>query len=285
MEKSAYIFDLYETLIDIRTDENSPLFWRGMAQLYSRCGALYSPSGLRQAYGRMVHEEEARLQESSGLRFPEIDLSVVFRRLLLAAPGSAALKKSTAAASVQIAAENVEPGAAPGARKDLEKLAGDPQCMAMVASSFRSMSMRRFRLYPGTLQTLKELKRRGRKVFLLSNAQSLFTRPELEMTGLMECFNAVYISSEKGMKKPQPDFMKLLLSEQGLSPEECMMVGNDTESDVRVALASGVTGCLLNTYHMDDAEIGNRFDRLSQEYPGGEAVCIRSGRIRDLLTL
>ncbi len=34
-----YIFDLYGTLLDIRTDEDDPLLWDRMAALYSCCGA------------------------------------------------------------------------------------------------------------------------------------------------------------------------------------------------------------------------------------------------------
>lgn len=70
MNKSVYIFDLYETLIDIRTDENSRLLWKGMAQLYARFGALYSPGQLQSAYIRMVSEEQDRLKTSYGLAYP-----------------------------------------------------------------------------------------------------------------------------------------------------------------------------------------------------------------------
>lgn len=276
MKKHNYIFDLYETLFDIRTDEGSRLLWTGMAQLYARCGAIYRSRQLQDAYLRMVDEEQRKLREESGLLYPEIDLTKVFRRLLLEAP------KHT---GQDIPSAKAVTGSVGASGSFSGSLADDPQWMYMIANAFRSMSMRRFGLYPDTLSTLRELKARGNKVFLLSNAQSIFTRPELAMTGIDQCFDAIYISSERGMKKPQPEFMKLLLDEQKLDPDDCMMVGNDTESDVRVALASGVTGCLLNTYHLSDEEIDKRFDRLKQEYPGGKTEVIRSGKIRDLLDI
>lgn len=252
--KHAYIFDLYGTLIDIRTEEHSLFFWRGMAQYFSRCGAVYRPAELRDAYFRLVGEEEVILREKTGLQYPEIDLAVVFDHLL------------TEKAS-----------------QSMHELARDPMWMQRTADIFRSMSMRRFVLYPGTLQTLHKLRAGGNSVYLLSNAQSLFTRPELEMTRLISCFNAIYISSEKGMKKPQPEFMQLLLDEQGLDPEICTMVGNEIGSDVAVALSCGVEGCFLNTGHISDAEIERQLSPLQKQYPGARTRSITSGHIRELL--
>lgn len=40
--------------------------------------------------------------------------------------------------------------------------------------------------------TLDELHRRGCKVYLLSNAQASFTRPEMESLGLVEKFDGIF---------------------------------------------------------------------------------------------
>jgi len=259
--KKACIFDLYETLIDIRTDEASPLFWKGMAQLYSRCGASWQPKQLQESYLRLVAEEQDRLKKQTGLAYPEIDLTKIFRRLLL----------------------DARPTGGPVPSRDLRlRFVSDPQWTFLIANTFRSMSMRRFGLYPGTLKTLRKLKDSGCRILLLSNAQAIFTRPELDMTRLTEMLDAIYISSEKGMKKPQPEFMQLLLSEQHLDPEDCIMVGNDPESDVRVALAAGVTGCLLNTWHLSDEEIARQLGGLKKEFPEGRIEVIKSGKIAEL---
>ena len=59
-----YIFDLYGTLVDIHTDEESPLLWEKMADFYSVYGADYEPGELRKAYLRMVEEEEKAAADS-----------------------------------------------------------------------------------------------------------------------------------------------------------------------------------------------------------------------------
>lgn len=265
MEKKNLIFDLYETLIDIRTDENSLSLWRGMAQLYMRCGAVYRHKELQQAYLRMVGEEETRLRAETGFLHPEIQLETVFKRLLGEAPE-------------HISADRLGMPDVPTGDSGRE----DSFWLYMIANTFRSLSMRRFRLFPGTIQTMEKLRQEGYHLYLLSNAQAIFTKPELELTGLINEFDAVYISSEKGMKKPQKEFMQLLIDEQQLDPESCMMIGNDTESDFGVALPCGVAGCLLNTYHLSNDEIERRFTSLRERFPGAQTVVIHSGRLADL---
>ena len=48
------IFDLYGTLIDIRTDEFSLDFWRKAVQVFAMGGASFSPGELRTSYAKYV---------------------------------------------------------------------------------------------------------------------------------------------------------------------------------------------------------------------------------------
>ena len=67
----SYIFDLYGTLIDIRTDETGPAFWRGIAALYACRGAKYGPKAIREAYLSLCREEEDALR--AAFRDPQAD--------------------------------------------------------------------------------------------------------------------------------------------------------------------------------------------------------------------
>ena len=44
----TYFFDLYGTLVDIRTDERKPSLWRGAADFLSLCGAAYTSAELKE---------------------------------------------------------------------------------------------------------------------------------------------------------------------------------------------------------------------------------------------
>jgi putative hydrolase of the HAD superfamily len=227
-----YLFDLYGTLIDIATDESSPAFWRKAANLFA---GRYPPEQLRREYRRLVREEWEKRQKGSGYRYPEIELPLVFARLL-----------QPEASGSEVAA-----------------LAGSPQ-VAAIARQFRLASRVRFRLMPHAGEVLATLKKQGKGVYLLSNAQRCFTADELAESGLADRFDAVYLSSDWGMSKPQPQFIGQLLEDQRLSAKDCVMVGNDFFSDMGSAAAAGMDGILVNTFHWDQPTM----DRAAQQVYG-----------------
>lgn len=218
-----YIFDLYGTLVNIRTDERSPIFWRRMAELYARYGADYTPAGLHEAYLRLCREETDLLRGRTGCEHPEIELSTVFWRLYDEAPRRHAAFLAPA-------------------EDDRARWS------AMIGSAFRSYSLWKLRLYPGVKRTLAALRERGRGVYLLSNAQRMFTMPELERLGIADAFDAVYISSDHGVAKPDAAFLEALLREQDLRREDCLFVGNDPATDLEIAARCGMDAVLLDSY-------------------------------------
>ena len=80
MKKNTYFFDLYGTLIDIRTDENRPSLWRGLARYYALGGAEYTPAEIRARYLALCAEETEALAGRSGIGEDavEIELRDVF---------------------------------------------------------------------------------------------------------------------------------------------------------------------------------------------------------------
>jgi len=77
-------------------------------------------------------------------------------------------------------------------------------------------------------------------VWLLSNAQSIFTTRELDRLGLTDCFDGIYLSSDYGVKKPDRRFFQALLRERNIAPETAVMVGNDGLCDVRGGRDAGM---------------------------------------------
>ena len=71
---------------------------------------------------------------------------------------------------------------------------------------FRACSTAYIRLYPEAKELLLDLRERGISVYLLSNAQRLFTEPELKMLGIYELFDKICISSDVGFCKPSHRF-------------------------------------------------------------------------------
>ena len=194
-EYQAYIFDLYGTLIDIHTDESKDLFWKKNRLSFSRYAAIYEWEELRDAYFHKVNELEEKMHQEG--HHIEIDLKDVFFSLL---------KDKGVDAN--------------------EKMIED------LAYAFRKDSTSHIRLYAGVKELLECLREHGKKVFLLSNAQKLFTVREMKDLGIYEMFDEIFISSVYGYKKPDPYFFELLLKKHDLDPGDCLMIGNDLHDDI-----------------------------------------------------
>ncbi len=200
------IFDLYGTLVDIHTDETRPEFWREMAGWYAGQGADYTPEALMAAYFQAVREGEAEMAAGDiPGGYQEIRLEAVFARLFR--------------------------------EKGVD---ADPSLIQKTGRAFRRASLDYIRLYPGAKELLLGLRARGQRVHLLSNAQRMFTLYELEKLGLIPLFDSISISSDCGVKKPDPRFFRRLLQERGIDPSRAVMVGNDGDCDIRGAQAVGL---------------------------------------------
>lgn len=81
-----YIFDLYGTLVDIRTNEEQHALWNKMSLLYGYYGADYLPKVLHESYLSLVHTKEKLKQDTQRERYshesyPEIPIEEVFAEL------------------------------------------------------------------------------------------------------------------------------------------------------------------------------------------------------------
>jgi len=81
----------------------------------------------------------------------------------------------------------------------------------------------------------------------LSNAQALFTAPEISLLGLTKYFDGILLSSDAGVKKPDPAFYEMLLKQYHLDPAECLMTGNDDIADCHGAASAGIASCYVAT--------------------------------------
>lgn len=213
-----YFFDLYGTLVDIWTDEHKPSLWRDASRFYSLCGAAYSPAEWKERYLALCAEETAVLaamHPDLGTEGVEIELRSVFRRLF-------------EEKNVPVSAERVEDS----------------------ALLFRTLSFCRTpRLMKGVKRTLDGLRKRRAHLYLLSNAQSCFTIPELQSLGLLNgVFDDIFLSSDFGAKKPAPAFFQEALLRAGLSASEVLMVGNDPVADICGADAVGMKSVYIHSW-------------------------------------
>ena len=110
---------------------------------------------------------------------------------------------------------------------------------------------------PETWKFIKELKARGVPIYLLSNAQRIFTEPEMKMLGIYELFDGILYSSDAGVKKPSHYFFEDLFEKYGLKKEDSVMIGNEYEADILGADAFGITSMYVHT-----SQSGKRPEKL-----------------------
>ena len=202
MKYENYIFDLYGTLVDIHTDEEKTELWEKLAQFYGYYGAVYTAEELKNAYACLTGQKEDALRQEMGPdaamkkddaheAHPEIEIEEVFLALFQ--------KK--------------------GVQADIE--------LAIHAGQFfRILSTEYIRLYDGAKELLAALRETGKKVYLLSNAQRIFTAYEL----------------------------KLLLDKHHILPEESIMIGNDAVSDIKGAKEVGLHTFYIHSNISPDTE-------------------------------
>lgn len=211
MKYTDLIFDLYGTLVDIHTDEND-LVWEKTAFYFGFYGADYSAKELRQAFGAAMEQREIQAGQSYEC-FPDIPFELVMADLFRA--------------------------------KGVEENADTLGINA--AQLFRISSLEYIRLYPGALDALALLREKGFRLWLLSNAQRIFTAYELNLLGLGKQLDGIYISSDFRCRKPDVRFYRALIEEQQLDVSKCLMIGNDLHTDIGGAKAAGMDSLYMHT--------------------------------------
>ena len=211
MKYTDLIFDLYGTLVDIHTEEDA-LVWEKTALYFGYYGAHYTPSQLKEAFEAELKKRKAKAGQSYEC-FPDLPFEPIMAQLFRQA----------------------------GVEENADALGLN------AAQLFRICSTEYIKLYPGALDALARLRQKGLRLWLLSNAQRVFTAYELRHLGLGEQLDGIYISSDYGCRKPDSRFYQALVEEKGLDVSHCLMIGNDRDTDIAGAKALGMATLYMHT--------------------------------------
>lgn len=94
-----------------------------------------------------------------------------------------------------------------------------------------------FQREPGMVDVVRRARESGLRTGLLSNSWGL----DYPREGWEELFDAVVISGEVGLRKPEPEIYRLAARRLGVGPEECVFV-DDLRPNVRGAVEVGMVG-------------------------------------------
>jgi len=104
-----------------------------------------------------------------------------------------------------------------------------------------------YRPYDDVEPALKEIKRRGLKLIIVSNVSSLQNLlTYLGQTGLTRYFDALVASGTIGFEKPDSRIFAIASERSGTPPERMVHVGDSYPNDYVGAESAGLTGVLLD---------------------------------------
>ena len=211
MKYTDLVFDLYGTLVDIHTEEDDRV-WEKTAFYFGFYGAGYTGPELKAAFQSAMRAREARAGQSYEC-FPDLPFEETMADLFRAK----------------------------GVVENADSLGIN------AAQLFRISSLDYIRLYPHALEALAKLRKAGYRLWLLSNAQAIFTAYELRLLGLGDQLDGIYLSSNYKCRKPDLRFYQALIEERHLDVSKTMMIGNDRQTDIAGAKAVGMATLYMHT--------------------------------------
>lgn len=207
-----YIFDLYGTLVDINTNEAKPYLWKKVAELYAYYGAIYTPAEFKKEYLRLCDKHTKALRAKNGADYPEIQLEYVFMDLFTEK-------------GIEISMDTVR----------------------VIGQAFRAISTKFLCLYDGVIDLLDSIHAYGKKAYLLSNAQEMFTKHEMIALGIFDKFDGIVFSSDEGLCKPEERFFRVVIDRYHLDIKESIMIGNDAGTDIKGANNIGLDSLYIHS--------------------------------------
>jgi phosphoglycolate phosphatase len=154
-----------------------------------------------------------------------------------------------------IAAALADAGADVPSLEELERYIGPPiqrtfeeilgigvaadRAVAVFRARYQTTGLFEHRPYDGVRRVLESLRRRGRRLFVVTSKPHVFAVRMVEHGGLDGLFEAVHGCELSGIRADKHELLEYVLDRERLDASSCMMVG-DREHDVRAAKAHGL---------------------------------------------
>lgn len=101
-------------------------------------------------------------------------------------------------------------------------------------------------LVDGALDVIRNLRDRGYKIGILSNGFRGVQHQKLSSSGLQPLIDITLLSDDIGINKPDPRIYAHALRLSGATPAQSLMIGDNPDTDIAGALASGWHAILFN---------------------------------------
>ncbi len=110
-------------------------------------------------------------------------------------------------------------------------------------------------LFDDAADTLKALRDKGYRLGVVTNGPTVQQHRKLDVAGIRPLVDTVLVSAEEGVHKPAPELFRRAAARLGLSPAQCVFVGDHPVNDIEGALQSGMNAVMITT-RCDKSEHG-----------------------------
>lgn len=110
-------------------------------------------------------------------------------------------------------------------------------------------------LMDGALEVLDELKKKNCKLGMITNGSVYAQNSKIDKVNIRRYFDAIVVSDEVGVKKPDKQIFDIALSRLGVKPETCWFIGDNPLLDIEGARAAGINAIWMEGFMVWDNSI------------------------------
>ncbi|MGC9150786.1 MAG: YjjG family noncanonical pyrimidine nucleotidase [Microbacter sp.] len=104
---------------------------------------------------------------------------------------------------------------------------------------------------PHAFETLRYLSKKY-QLAIISNGFEEVQYRKIERSGLTDFFSNIFLSEKIGCHKPDPEFFNRVLTNLSASPNECLVIGDNFQTDIVGAMKAGIDQVFYNPEHLDE---------------------------------
>lgn len=124
-------------------------------------------------------------------------------------------------------------------------------------------------LFPDALEVVQTLAR-NHKLYIVTNAVASVQRARLSASAIAPYITAAFISEEAGAAKPSKAYFDYVMERiDGITPDNCLVIGDSLTSDIKGANNAGLPACWYNPKgapRPDDIRIDYEIHSLQELY-------------------
>jgi len=136
-----------------------------------------------------------------------------------------------------------------------------------------------YRLTPGVREALDDAKERGWRIAVVTNGPVVSQGRKVTATGLEELVDAVCISEDVGVHKPDPLIFRTAAERAGTTLEGAWMIGDNLDADIAGALGVGARSVWIKRdYDWLTYSSGTEPDLVATDFPDAVAQVLAATR-------